>query len=86
MVCTGIGFARDFIVASSADGMIAVAGGVGTLIEMGVGYMTKKPIATIAGSGGTADQYSGKFLDERKRVPIMSPMILRKESRSCWKE
>ncbi|HKX80818.1 MAG TPA: TIGR00725 family protein, partial [Nitrososphaera sp.] len=34
VVCTGIGFARDFIVGSSADGIIAIGGGVGTLIEM----------------------------------------------------
>ena len=44
VVCTGIGYARDFVVASSADGIIAIGGGVGTLIEMGVGYMTKKTI------------------------------------------
>jgi uncharacterized protein (TIGR00725 family) len=69
-MCTGIGYARDFIVASSADGIIAVGGGVGTLIELGVGYMTKKAIVTIAGSGGVADMYGGKFLDERQRVPI----------------
>lgn len=71
VICTGIGFAREFVVASSADGMMAVAGGVGTLIELSVGYMMKKPMAAIAGSGGTADQYGGKYLDERNRVPIM---------------
>lgn len=70
IVCTGIGYARDFIVASSADGIIAIGGGVGTLIELGVGYMTKKCIVVIAGSGGVADMYGGKFLDERQRVPI----------------
>ncbi len=70
VLCTGIGFARDFIVASSADGIIAVGGGVGTLIELGVGYMTRKVIVAIAGSGGVADMYGGKFLDERNRVPI----------------
>jgi uncharacterized protein (TIGR00725 family) len=70
VVCTGIGYARDFIVASSADGIIAVGGGVGTLIEMGVAYMTKKTIVTMAGSGGVADMYGGKFLDERNGVPI----------------
>ncbi len=71
VVCTGIGFARDFIVASSADGIIAIGGGVGTLIELGVGYMIKKPMAAIAGSGGVADMYGGKYLDERNRVPIL---------------
>lgn len=71
VVCTGIGFARDFIVASSADGIIAVGGGVGTLIELGVGYMIKKPMAAVAGSGGVADQYGGKYLDERRRASII---------------
>ena len=71
VLCTGIGYARDFIVASSADGIIAVGGGVGTLIEMSVGYMTRKAIVTIAGTGGVADIYGGKFLDERNRVPII---------------
>src|SRR5919198_3455790 len=42
VICTGIGYARDFIVATSADGIIAVGGGVGTLIELGVGYMVNK--------------------------------------------
>jgi uncharacterized protein (TIGR00725 family) len=71
VVCTGIGYARDFVVASSADGIIAVGGGVGTLIELGVGYMTKKTMVAISGSGGVADIYGGKFLDERNRVSII---------------
>jgi uncharacterized protein (TIGR00725 family) len=70
VVCTGMGYARDFIVASSADGIIAVGGGIGTLIELGVGYMTNKTMVAIAGSGGISDIYGGKFLDERNRVPI----------------
>jgi hypothetical protein len=72
VVCTGIGFARDFIVASSADGIIAVGGGVGTLIELGVGYMMKKPMAAVGGSGGTAEYYGGRWLDERQRAPIIA--------------
>ena len=71
VICSGIGFARDFIVASSADGIIAVGGGIGTLIEMGVGYMTRKTIVAVAGTGGVADLYGGKYLDERNRVPIL---------------
>lgn len=79
VVCTGIGYARDFVVASSADGIIAVGGGVGTLIEMSVGYMVKKTIVAIAGTGGVADMYGGKFLDERNRVPI----IVAKDAKSA---
>jgi uncharacterized protein (TIGR00725 family) len=70
VVCTGIGYARDFVVASSGDGIIAIGGGVGTLIELGVGYMAKKTIVAMAGSGGVADMYGGKFLDERNRVQV----------------
>jgi uncharacterized protein (TIGR00725 family) len=79
VICTGIGFARDFILASSADGIIAIGGGVGTLIEMAVGYMTRKVIVVIEGSGGVADTYAGKYLDERKRVPI----LVAKDARSA---
>src|ERR687884_2013169 len=42
VICTGMGFARDLLVATSADGIIAVGGGVGTLLELAVGYMIKK--------------------------------------------
>lgn len=70
VICTTIGYARDFIVASSADGLIAIGGGVGTLTELTVAYMMKKPMVAIKGTGGTADYYGGMYLDERKRVKL----------------
>ena len=70
VICTGIGKSRDFIVSYSSDGLISVGGGVGTLIELCVGYMTKKVMVSIENSGGTSDLYGGKFLDERKRILI----------------
>ncbi|MFB5600245.1 MAG: TIGR00725 family protein [Nitrososphaeraceae archaeon] len=70
VIPTGIGFSRDFIVATSCDGIIVVGGGVGTLTELTVGYMLKKKMIAITGSGGIAEKYGGKFLDERKRIKI----------------
>ena len=70
VIDSGIGYARDFIVATSADGIIVVGGGVGTLLELCVGYMLKKTIVTIPNTGGTAEIYGGKYLDERKRILI----------------
>jgi hypothetical protein len=32
--------------------------------------MLKKRMVAITGSGGIADSYGGKFLDERKRIMI----------------
>ena len=72
VICSGIGLARNFIVSYSADGIIVVGGGVGTLNEISVGYMMKKKIAVMKGSGGVADEYAGKYLDERKRIRILS--------------
>jgi len=70
VISTGVGLSRDFIVAHSSDGIISVGGGVGTLIELCVGYMTKKPMVAIKGSGGISDIYGGRYLDERKRIEI----------------
>ncbi|MEM2759401.1 MAG: TIGR00725 family protein [Nitrososphaerales archaeon] len=72
VICTGMGFARDFVTAYSADAVIIVGGGIGTLIETGVAYMKKKPIVAVRKSGGTADEYAGRYLDERKRIRILS--------------
>ena len=79
VICTGIGFARDIIVATSADGIIAIGGGVGTMIELGVGYIKNKLMVVVAGSGGVSDRYGGMFLDERKIVPLM----IAKDARSA---
>jgi uncharacterized protein (TIGR00725 family) len=70
VISTGIGYSRDFIVSYSSDGIISVGGGVGTLVELCVGYMAKKIMVSIENSGGTSDIYGGKFLDERKRIAI----------------
>ena len=72
VIATGIGYARDFVVATSADGIIAVGGGVGTLIELCVGYMLKKILVTLPSSGGTAENFGGRYLDGRKRVFIQT--------------
>ena len=79
VICTGIGFARDIIVATSADGIIAIGGGVGTMIELGIGYIKNKLMVVVAGSGGVSDRYGGKFLDERKIVRLM----IAKDARSA---
>jgi uncharacterized protein (TIGR00725 family) len=71
VIPTGIGFSRNFIVATSVDGIIIVGGGVGTLIEISVGYMLKKRMIAMTGSGGIADEYGGKYIDERKRIKIL---------------
>jgi uncharacterized protein (TIGR00725 family) len=71
VIATGLGLARDFVVATSADGVIVVGGGVGTLIELCVAYELKKTIVALSNSGGTATRYAGGYMDDRKTVLIM---------------
>jgi uncharacterized protein (TIGR00725 family) len=66
VIATGIGFARDFITAYSADAIIVVVGGAGTIIEAAAAYQKKIPIVAVKGSGGIADQLVDSFIDDRK--------------------
>lgn len=72
VIATGMGWARDFATAYSADAVIIIAGGAGALIETCVAYLKAKPVIAIEGSGGVADQVRGAYLDERKSVRILS--------------
>ena len=66
VIPTGVGEARNFITSFTADTVIVVGGGVGTLIEACVTYIKRKPIIALKGSGGIADKIAGKYLDERQ--------------------
>jgi uncharacterized protein (TIGR00725 family) len=72
VIATGLGWARDFVTAHSADAVVIVGGGAGALIEACAAYLKAKPVVAVQGSGGTADQIGGIFLDERKSVRIQS--------------
>jgi type I restriction enzyme S subunit len=66
VIATGLGYARDFLTAYSADAIIIVEGGVGSMIEAAAAYQKRIPIVALKGSGGTADKIGGTYLDERK--------------------
>ncbi len=71
VVPSGMGLARDFLNALSADGVIIIGGGSGTLSETCAAYMYKKPIVAIKNSGGVAEKYADQYLDHRKNVLII---------------
>jgi len=66
VIATGMGFARDFVTAYSADAIIVVGGGAGTIIEVAAAYQKAIPIVAIRGSGGTADDVVDNYLDDRR--------------------
>ena len=69
-ILTGMGFARNQIIALSCDRMIVVGGGVGTLTEVAYAYAYGKPIVFMKDSGGLVEQFSNKYMDKKKRVKI----------------
>jgi hypothetical protein len=71
IIPTGLGFARDSINAYSADAVVLVEGGVGTLSEATYAYFDDIPIIAMVESGGIAHKYAGKFLDKRRTERII---------------
>lgn len=71
VIPTGMGLTRDFLNALSADGIIIIGGGSGTLSEMCAAYMHKKPMVAIRNMGGTPTQFIDKYLDHRANIKII---------------
>jgi len=71
VIPSGMGLMRDFLNALSADGVIAIGGGSGTLSEICAAYMYSKPIVVLKNSGGTSSKFSGQYLDHRENVKII---------------
>lgn len=71
VIPSGMGLTRDFLNALSADGVIIIGGGSGTLSEVCAAYMHKRPMVAIRNTGGTAEQYADKFVDHRENIKII---------------
>ena len=71
VIPSGIGLARDFLNALSADGVIKIGGGSGTLSETCAAYMHRKPIVAIKNTGGIAEMFADKYLDHRQNIKIV---------------
>jgi len=71
VIPTGMGLTRDFLNALSADGVIIVGGGSGTLSEVCAAYMYKKPMVAIRDIGGSVEPYIDGFIDHRENIKII---------------
>lgn len=67
---------RESVLIASSHGVIGLAGGSGTMMEMLTAYMNRRPVVVMEGTGGWSDQMAGEFFDDRKRAiahPAKSP-------------
>jgi len=71
VIPTGMGLARDFLNALTADGVIIIGGGSGTLSEVCAAYMHKKPMVAIRNIKSSVEPYIDGFLDHRKNIKII---------------
>lgn len=65
------GGGRELALVLSADVVICIAGGTGTLTEICFAYQADIPIIALKKSGGWSTKLAGEFLDHRKRAKII---------------
>jgi hypothetical protein len=73
VIATGIGYARNTIVATTSDAVIVIAGGSGTLSEAAFALNMGKPVIALKGSGGIADLIANREIDGKLVLSASSP-------------
>ncbi|MHA1590433.1 MAG: TIGR00725 family protein [Candidatus Njordarchaeales archaeon] len=66
VIPTGLGWARNSIVALAADIIVAIGGKSGTLSEIAYAWMYGKKIIAVKNFGGWAQKLAGSRIDERR--------------------
>ncbi len=72
VIPTGLGINRNIIIINTADILIAIGGGAGTLSEMAFAWQMNKPIFAVKQFGGWAEKLAGKTIDDRSGQPVVS--------------
>ena len=67
---TGIGVARNALVAAAGDAVVAIGGGSGTLSEIAYAWQFNKPIAALDLGDGWSHKLAGQCLDGERTTPI----------------
>lgn len=76
VIPSGMGSTRNSLNALTADYVIVVGGGAGTLTEIAYAWLYGKPILATRNLGGWAEKLAGKRIDGKrddKIVPVDSP-------------
>jgi hypothetical protein len=73
VIATGIGYARNTIIATTSDAVVVIAGGSGTLSEAAFALNMGKPVIVLKGSGGIADILANMQIDGKMVLSASSP-------------
>lgn len=67
----GMGDARNLLMALAGDACIVIGGRAGTISEVCLAWLHKRPLLPLVGCGGWSDQLPTNPPDERQNAPIL---------------
>jgi uncharacterized protein (TIGR00725 family) len=71
VVPCGMGDARNLLMALSGDACLVIGGRAGTISEVCLAWLHKRPLLPLTGCGGWSDGLLANPPDERKNSPIL---------------
>ena len=71
VVPCGMGDARNLLMALAGDACIVIGGRAGTISEVCLAWLHKRPLLPLVGHGGWSDGLPSNPPDERKNSPIL---------------
>lgn len=67
----GMGDARNLLMALAGDACIVIGGRAGTISEVCLAWLHKRPLLPLVGCGGWSDELPAHPPDERRNAPIL---------------
>ncbi|MBS0421188.1 MAG: Rossmann fold nucleotide-binding protein [Proteobacteria bacterium] len=72
LIPCGMGDARNLLMALAGDACIVIGGRAGTISEVCLAWLHRRPLLPLTGCGGWSDQLEKNPPDERGNAPILS--------------
>jgi len=71
VIPSGMGDARNLLMALAGDACIVIGGRAGTISEVCLAWLHKRPLLPLVGCGGWSDGLPANPPDERQNAPIL---------------
>jgi uncharacterized protein (TIGR00725 family) len=72
LIPCGMGDARNLLMALAGDACLVIGGRAGTISEVCLAWLHRRPLLPLTGCGGWSDQLEQNPPDERRNSPICS--------------
>src|SRR5687768_12391862 len=71
LIPSGMGDARNLLMALAGDACLVIGGRAGTISEVCLAWLHRRPLLPLTGCGGWSDQLEQNPPDERRNSPIL---------------